>query len=319
MFDARGNVIAMGDHMPVHLGSMPRSVEAASRNCLSPGDIAILNDPYDGGTHLPDITLVMPVFVSGIGQAAFYVANRAHHADVGGMYPGSMGLCREIWQEGVRIPPVKLVSGGVLNEALLALILNNVRTPKEREGDLTAQIGSCRVGAERLLEMVSRHGLPRIEDNVAALLDHSERLMRPLASLPEGEFHAEDYLDSDGITAEAVKICVAILTDPAHQSLRVDFTGSATQVSGNLNAVAAITWSAVFYILRCLLPEEAAPTAGLMRPVTLVLPEGNCERTPSGRGRGGQCRNIAAYRRCLVARLRANITVAYPRPPAPAR
>ncbi|HEY6989402.1 MAG TPA: hydantoinase B/oxoprolinase family protein, partial [Bryobacteraceae bacterium] len=246
VFDAQGRVIAMGDHMPVHLGSMPRSVEAAlAKLSFSPGDIAILNDPFAGGTHLPDITLVMPVFVPGVSDAAFYVANRAHHADVGGMYPGSMGLCREIWQEGLRIPPVKLVSCGVMNEPLLALLLNNVRTPKEREGDLTAQIGSCRVGAERLLEMVSRYGMPRIEQNMIALLDHSERLMRALLrSLPEGEFYAQDYLDNDGITAEPVKICVAIRTDPAHESLQVDFTGSASQVSGSLNAVAAITWSA---------------------------------------------------------------------------
>ena len=197
LFDARGNVIAMGDHMPVHLGSMPRSVEAAlAKLTLSAGDIAILNDPYEGGTHLPDITLVMPVFVAGGTQAAFYVANRAHHADVGGMYPGSMGLCREIWQEGVRIPPVKLVSAGVLNDALLALILNNVSTPREREGDLTAQIGSCRVGVERLLEMVSRYGMARIEQNAAALLDHSEALMRALLrSLPEGEWRTGNLYD----------------------------------------------------------------------------------------------------------------------------
>ena len=276
VFDAQGRVIAMGDHMPVHLGSMPRSVEAAlAKLSFSLGDIAILNDPFAGGTHLPDITLVMPVFVPGVEQATFYVANRAHHADVGGMYPGSMGLCREIWQEGLRIPPVKLVSGGVLNEPLLALLLNNVRTPKEREGDLTAQIGSCRVGAERLLEMVFRYGMPRIEQNIIALLDHSERLMRALLrSLPEGEFHGEDYMDNDGFAGEPVKICVTVRPDPVHESLQVDFTGSAPQVSGSLNAVAAITWSAVFYVLRCLLPEEAAPTAGLMRPVTLVLSEG---------------------------------------------
>jgi N-methylhydantoinase B len=277
LFDASGNVIAMGDHMPVHLGSMPRSVEAAlARLTFLPGDIAILNDPYDGGTHLPDITLVMPVFMPAASQAVFYVANRAHHSDVGGMYPGSMGLCREIWQEGVRIPPVKLVSGGVLNEPLLALILNNVRTPREREGDLTAQIGSCRVGAERVLELVSRYGLPRVNENARALLDHSERLTRSLLrALPAGEFRAEDFLDNDGITPEPVKICAAIRTDPARETLHVDFTGSAMQVSGSLNAVAAITWSAVFYVLRCLLPEEAAPTAGLMRPVTLILPEGS--------------------------------------------
>jgi N-methylhydantoinase B len=316
VFDSQGHVIAMGDHMPVHLGSMPRSVEAAlAKVAFSAGDIAILNDPYHGGTHLPDITLVMPVFVSGVAPAAFYVANRAHHSDVGGMYPGSMGLCREIWQEGVRIPPVKLVSGGVLNDALLALILNNVRTPREREGDLTAQIGSCRVGSERLIEMVSRYGLARIEENAAALLDHSERLIRALlGSLPEGEFRAEDYLDNDGITAEPVKICVAIRTDPARESLCVDFTGSAPQVSGSLNAVAAITWSATFYVLRCLLPEEAAPTAGLMRPVTLVIPEGTIvnARPPAAVAAG----NVETSQRIVDVLLRAFARILPARIPA---
>jgi N-methylhydantoinase B len=316
VFDAQGNVIAMGDHMPVHLGSMPRSVEAAlAKLTFSAGDIAILNDPYEGGTHLPDITLVMPVFIAGGAQAAFYVANRAHHADVGGMYAGSMGLCREIWQEGVRIPPVKLVSSGVLNDALLALILNNVRTPGEREGDLTAQIGSCRVGAERLLEMVSRYGMARIEENAAALLDHSERLMRALLrSLPEGEFHAEDFLDNDGITAEPIKICVAIRTDPVRETLCVDFTGSAQQVSGSLNAVAAITWSATFYVLRCLLPEEAAPTAGLMRPVSLLIPEGTIvnARPPAAVAAG----NVETSQRIVDVLLRAFAQILPARIPA---
>ena len=316
VFDAQGRVIAMGDHMPVHLGSMPRSVEAAlAKLVFSPGDIAILNDPFAGGTHLPDITLVMPVFVSGVTQAAFYVANRAHHADVGGTYPGSMGLCREIWQEGLRIPPVKLVAGGVMNEPLLAFLLNNVRTPKEREGDLTAQIGSCRVGAERLLEMVARYGMPRIEQNIIALLEHSERLMRALLrSLPEGEFRAEDYLDNDGITAEPVKICIAVRTDPAHESLHVDFTGSAPQVSGSLNAVAAITWSAVFYVLRCLLPEEAAPTAGLMRPVRLVIPEGTVvnARPPAAVAAG----NVETSQRIADVLLRAFAQILPARIPA---
>jgi N-methylhydantoinase B len=320
LFDAQGDVIAMGDHMPVHLGSMPRSVEAALATlAFSAGDIAILNDPYQGGTHLPDITLVMPVFIAGRASAAFYVANRAHHADVGGMYPGSMGLCREIWQEGVRIPPVKLVAGGVLNDALLALILNNVRTPREREGDLTAQIGSCRVGVERLLEMVARYGMPRIEENAAALLDHSERLMRALLStlprsLPDAEFRAEDFLDNDGITADPVKICVAIRTDPARESLCVDFTGSAAQVSGSLNAVAAITWSATFYVLRCLLPEEAAPTAGLMRPVSLILPEATIvnARPPAAVAAG----NVETSQRIVDVLLRAFAQIVPERIPA---
>ena len=270
IFDQQGQIIAMGDDMPVHLGSMPMSVRAVlDKLTLQEGDIAILNDPYDGGTHLPDITLVIP-------SGAFYAANRAHHADVGGMYPGSMGLCREIWQEGIRIPPVKLVSKGVLNEPLLALLLNNVRTPQEREGDLTAQIGACRIGIQRLAEMTEKYGLPRMQKNVAALLNHSEELMRAeLSKWPEGEFSAEDFLDNDGISNTPVKIRVTLRTRPANRDLEVDFTGSAPQIATSLNAVAAITYSAVFYVLRCLLPEEAAPTAGLMRPVKLILPEGS--------------------------------------------
>lgn len=276
VFDGDGNVIAMGDDMPVHLGSMPMSVRAAlEKLSLEPGDIAILNDPYDGGTHLPDITLVLPVFVNGRTTAAFYVANRAHHADVGGTYPGSMGLCREIYQEGIRIPPVKLVAAGVLNRALLDLILNNVRTSQEREGDLTAQIGACRIGAQRVSELAEKYGLTRVETIIAALLDHSEQMMvSELAHLPAGQYKAEDHLDNDGITAEAVKICVTVTTDPMQRKLRINFTGSAPQVAGSLNAVAAITYSAAFYVLRCLLPEDAAPTAGLMRPIELIIPEG---------------------------------------------
>ena len=276
VFDQDGHVIAMGDDMPVHLGSMPMSVRAAlEKLTLEPGDVAILNDPYDGGTHLPDITLVMPVFFNEGSRAAFYVANRAHHADVGGTYPGSMGLCREIWQEGVRIPPLKLVEHGVLNQALLALILNNVRTSLEREGDLTAQIGAYRIGAQRVRELVQKYGLERVGGNVAGLLNHSEQLIRgELRRLPAGEFAAEDHLDNDGITDTPVKIHVNIKTDPEHAALTVDFSGSDPQVTGSLNAVAAITYSATFYVLRCLLPEEAAPTAGLMRPVKMIIPEG---------------------------------------------
>jgi N-methylhydantoinase B len=276
VFDGAGQVIAMGDDMPVHLGSMPMSVRAAlDKLTLEDSDIAILNDPYDGGTHLPDITLVVPVFIPGVEQAAFFVANRAHHADVGGMYPGSMGLCREIYQEGVRIPPVKLYARGVLNEPLLRLILTNVRTAREREGDLTAQIGACRIGAERVRELIEKYGFGRVQGNVSGLLDHSEALMKAeLESFPEGEFAAEDFLDSDGITDEPVRIAVKVKTRPADGRIEFDFAGSARQVTGSLNAVAAITYSAVFYVLRCLLPEEAAPTAGLMRRVSVITKPG---------------------------------------------
>ena len=276
VFDREGRVIAMGDDMPVHLGSMPMSVRAAlDKLTLERGDVAMLNDPYAGGTHLPDITLVMPVFAEAARDASFYVANRAHHADVGGMYPGSMGLCREIYQEGIRIPPVKLIAAGVMNRAFLEVILNNVRTAEEREGDLTAQLGACRIGETRVLELIGKYGLARLSRHVSGLLDHSEKLMRAeLEQLPAGEFAAEDFLDDDGVKDEPVRIAVRITTEPRKQAIAIDFTGSAAQVAGSLNAVAAITYSAVYYVLRCLLPEEAAATAGLMRPVTLTMPLG---------------------------------------------
>jgi len=316
VFDAAGQVIAMGDDMPVHLGSMPMSVRAAlDKLCFEPGDIAILNDPYAGGTHLPDITLVVPVFYGHTSTAAFYVANRAHHADVGGMYPGSMGLCREIWQEGVRIPPVKLVAGGVTNQALFDLILSNVRTPRERQGDLTAQIGACRIGVERVTELVNKYGFERVNRNAAALLNHSEQLMRAeLARLPEGVFSAEDFLDSDGITNDPVRIAVTIKTDPKERRIRFDFSESAPQVSGSLNAVAAITYSAVFYVLRCLLPEEAAPTAGLMRPVKVVTRPGTVvdARSPAAVAGG----NVETSQRIVDVLLRAFAEILPERIPA---
>ena len=310
VFDRDGQVIAMGDDMPVHLGSMPMSVRAALDSLtLERGDIAILNDPYDGGTHLPDITLVMPVFVGDGKAAAFFVANRAHHADVGGMYPGSMGLCREIYQEGIRIPPLKL------DDNVLKLILKNVRTPREREGDLTAQIGACRIGVERVEELVAKYGLPRVEANAMALLDHSEELIRAeLAQLPEGEFSAEDFLDNDGITSDPVRIYVTVRTHPRERKLQVDFNGSAQQVTGSLNAVAAITYSATFYVLRCLLPEEAAPTAGLMRPVELILPEGTIVNAkPPAAVAGG---NVETSQRIVDVLLKAFAQIVPQRIPA---
>jgi N-methylhydantoinase B len=277
VFSAAGDLIAMGDDMPVHLGSMPMSVAAVLADLrLGPGDVALLNDPFRGGTHLPDITMVAPVFLPGRNRAAFYVANRAHHADVGGMYPGSMGPCREIAQEGIRIPPVKLMRTGKMDTQLLAVILANVRTPKEREGDLTAQLGACRIGAMRMLELVRRFGHARLLQGVNAMLAGSERLMRNvLATLPAGEWHAEDFLDDDGVNPGSIAIRVKVSNDPKRRQAVVDFAGSDAQVPGSINAVYAITWSAVFYIFRCLLPSGAIATTGLMRPIKVLAPEGS--------------------------------------------
>jgi N-methylhydantoinase B len=275
VFDRQGQAIAMGDHMPVHLGSMPMSVRAAvDAMTLGPADIAILNDPFAGGTHLPDITMVLPVFVEDGITPIFYVASRAHHADVGGRYPGSMGLCREISEEGLRIPPVKLVRGGATDASVLKMILSNVRTPEEREGDLAAQIGACRVGETRLQELVARVGFEKVQRLSAELLDYSERLMRAeLSQMPAGKFSAEDFLDDDGFEDSPVRIKVCIEVDPVSASARVDFDGSSPQVASSMNAVFAITYSATYYVFRCLLPEDAPANAGLMRPITVHAPE----------------------------------------------
>src|SRR6202048_4103147 len=236
VFDTDGEVIAMGDHMPVHLGSMPMSVRPAMAACqMGPGDVVMLNDPFRGGTHLPDITLVAPVHLEhGRVRARparppdFYVASRAHHADVGGAHAGSMGICREIYQEGVRIPPVKLMRRGVVDAGVLAMLLNNVRTPEEREGDLGAQIAACHTGAERLREVSSRYGLERARSAACDLLDYSEELMRAfLQHVPEGEYKAEDFLDGDGITERPVKISVVIKVHPRGYKRRNDAAATA--------------------------------------------------------------------------------------------
>jgi len=294
VFDHHGQVIAMGDHMPVHLGSMPMSVQAAiAAGKMEPGDIVMLNDPFRGGTHLPDITLVAPVYAQGSAGRRrrstgpdFYVASRAHHADVGGAYPGSMGLCREIYQEGLRIPPVKLMRRGEMDRDVLSLLLNNVRTPDEREGDLGAQIAACHTGSERLREVCGRYGLERARKAATDLLEYSEELMRAfLKQIPGGEYQAEDFLDNDGIDDRPVKIAVRVTVGQKSGTavnkrttdnyiVTVDFTGSDAQVAGSVNAVAAITYSACFYVFRCLLAEDVPAAAGLMRPIRVISPEG---------------------------------------------
>jgi N-methylhydantoinase B len=319
VFDGNGEVIAMGDHMPVHLGSMPMSVAAAIESSrMHAGDVVMLNDPFRGGTHLPDITLVAPVFFCQPGRGRprhaepeFYVASRAHHADVGGAYPGSMGLCREIYQEGVRIPPVKLMQAGEMNRELLSLLRNNVRTPEEREGDLGAQIAACHTGAARLRETCMRYGVERSKQAAGELQKYSAELMRTfLRQVPEGEYRAEDCLDGDGMSEQPVRIAVAIRIEPAnrgrgrpHPMVTVDFTGSDAQVQGSVNAVAAITYSACFYVFRCLLTDDVPAAAGLMRPIRVIAPEGTIVNArPPAAVAGG---NVETSQRIVDVLLRA--------------
>ena len=305
VFDGNAQVIAMGDHMPVHLGSMPMSVQAAVEAiAFARGDIAILNDPYAGGTHLPDITMVLPVFRDAGSTPEFYVAARAHHADVGGMFAGSMGPATDIYQEGIRIPPVRMVRGGEVQREVLDLILTNVRTPREREGDLDAQMGACRVGEQRVAEMMRKFEAPRLRELVEQLLASSEERVRAvLRTMPRGEFCAEDWLDDDGVTNEPCRICVQLRFDPAAASVAVDFTGSSAQVAGSVNAVRAITLSACFYMLRCLLGEDAPSTAGVLRPLTLHTQSGSIvDAEPPAAVAGG---NVETSQRIVDVLLRA--------------
>jgi N-methylhydantoinase B len=274
--DAAGELVAQAAHIPVHLGSAPLAVkEALEAGNMKPGDVVLLNDPFRGGTHLPDLTMVAPVFLDASLEAPlFYVANRAHHADVGGMAAGSMPVSDEIFQEGIIIPPLRLVREGVLNEDLLTLFLANVRTPRERQGDIRAQIGSLDIGIRRLQEIAQRRTPETMTVYANALKDRSEKMLRAvLASIPDGAYHAEDFLDDDGFTGDPVplKVTVRIRGDSAE----IDFTGSSPQVRGNLNAVKAITVSAVLYVFRLILPEEIPPNAGTLRPLTVIAPEGS--------------------------------------------
>ncbi|HMK29724.1 MAG TPA: hydantoinase B/oxoprolinase family protein, partial [Terriglobales bacterium] len=342
VFDAQGQVIAMGDHMPVHLGSMPMSVRSAIEQLeLAPGDVAMLNDPFCGGTHLPDITLVAPVFIRGrkgdqdsptLGPAAarsrralrdraakpdFYVASRAHHADVGGAYAGSMGICREVYQEGFRIPPVKLMRGGAIDRDVLSLLLANVRTPAEREGDLGAQIASCHTGRVRLHEICARYGLQRVHRAAGELLTYSAEIMRAfLSQVPAGTYAAEDFLDDDGVSDQPVRIRAAIAfeassskrrprssADQQHKMVTVDFRETDSQVAGSINAVEAIAYSACFYVFRCLLAEDVPATAGLMHPIRVIAPGGTViNAAPPAAVAGG---NVETSQRIVDVLLRA--------------
>jgi len=313
VFDAAGRVIAQGDHMPVHLGSMPMAVAAALRETnIGPGDVIVLNDPFAGGTHLPDVTLVSGVFggVLGVGdwvlgkrrrprratnsskttpprhpapstqhpapgtRPLFYVANRAHHADIGGATPGSMGMATDVYGEGLRIPPVKLVAGHRVNEDVMRLLMANVRVERERRADFEAQVGSLKTGAARLLEIVGRAGVAEAAEYARHLIEYSARMMRAtIAAVPDGVYEAEDALDSDGVDEGEVTLRVRV--EVKGERAVVDFEGSAPQVAGPINAVEAITVSAVAYVFRCLVGAEEVPaSAGLTEPIEVIAPAG---------------------------------------------
>jgi N-methylhydantoinase B len=298
LFDADGRLLAQAAHIPAHLGAMPASVRTVLGHVAhwAPGDVVIVNDPFAGGNHLPDITMVSPVFLEGESQAAFFVASRAHHADVGGMTPGSLPLSTEIYQEGVIIPPVKLYNGGVCNEALLALILRNVRTPDERAGDLAAQRAAHAIGERRLHELVSAHGRSEVLAYAAHLLAYSERLTRTaLATWPQGSWRFEDLLELvDG--EEIVFAPIVVTATVRHRDVagliggevEFDFSGSSPVTQSSLNAVIAITQSACYYVVRCLTSEDAPMNEGCLTPIQVLAPAGTIvNATPPAAVAGG--------------------------------
>jgi len=306
VFLGDGRMLAQAAHIPVHLGAMPASVQAAIQNCapFSPGDVVILNDPYQGGNHLPDITLVSPIFINQVtdphtnpppskvreltpsllqgedwGEDVtpdFYVASRAHHADVGGMSPGSMPLSTELFQEGIIIPPIKLVDAGKRNGAVWKLILRNVRTPQEREGDLAAQLAAHAIGEKRLHEITTRYELHESVQHANTLIDYANIMTRAaIKMIPNGRYSFTDYLDNDEIVPIPIQVTITIDED----EMIVDFAGTGTAVSGNLNAVPAIVHSAVGYCLRCvaldLLDTDLPMNAGSFTPITTHIPPGS--------------------------------------------
>jgi N-methylhydantoinase B/oxoprolinase/acetone carboxylase alpha subunit len=271
LFNHRGETFAQGSHIPVHLGAMPLSVQAALKALdFEPGDMALLNHPYQGGTHLPDVTCISPVFEDNILR--FFAANRAHHSDIGGMTPGSMPLASEIFQEGIIIPPLKIRRKGKLNHEFLELLLANVRTPEERRGDLMAQMAANHIGVVRLEEVIRVHGLRKIQRYSRLIQDYTERILREtLISIPDGTYRYADYLDDDGLSTAAIRIAVEITI--RGDEATVDFRASDPQTRGGVNANAAVTLSAVLYVFRCLVDDDIPFNTGLMRPIRLVLPE----------------------------------------------
>ena len=267
LFDARGELAMQAEHIPVHLGSMPDAVAAILGEEQRSGLTWVLNDPYRGGTHLPDVTVISPVFASG--ELLGFAACRAHHADVGGPTPGGMpARSRTLDEEGVVIPPTRVEDGTL--EGLAA----QMRAPRQRLADFRAQLAANRIGERRLLELGERHGLDRLRTGMEEILAYAERRTRAaLSALPDGTYSAEDVLEDDG-DGSPRDVTLRVAATIADDSLRLDFGGTDPQVDGNLNCPLSVTKSAAFFAVRALTDPEAPPSAGAYRPIEVAAPEG---------------------------------------------
>ncbi|MDJ1430614.1 hydantoinase B/oxoprolinase family protein [Halostagnicola sp. A-GB9-2] len=273
LFDAEGRMVAQAEHIPVHLGAMPEAVEAVREHDPKPGDVFVLNDPFTGGTHLPDVTMVSPIAPED--EIVGYAVSRAHHADVGGMTPGSMPAgAREIYQEGLRLPPIRLVEDGEIRSDVQSLVLANVRNARERRADFRAQLAANERAEARVASLIEEHGRETVLAGFDAVIDYSrERIVSEVEELPDGVYEASDVLEGDGITDEDVRIETTVTVDGA--SIDVDFSGTAEQVEGNLNAPIAVAKSAVYFVVRCITDPEIPPNDGCYAPVSVDAPEGS--------------------------------------------
>ena len=267
LFDSVGRMVAQAEHIPVHLGAMPESVAAVRARGPLPGDVWVLNDPYAGGTHLPDVTLVSPLGADG--RIVAYAVTRAHHSDIGGMTPGSMpSASRDLWQEGLVIPPVRLT------EDIVDLICANSRTPRLRRGDFRAQMSANHIAQQRLFELADRHGLDTILEAFQDVLAYAERRTRAaLRSLRDGTYRAWSEIEGDGVSDRDIALAVSVTIDG--DTMGVDFSGTAAAVDGNVNCPLSVTRSACYFALRVLLPEDVPANAGTYAPLTISAPEGS--------------------------------------------
>ncbi len=276
IFDAAGHVVVQGDSLPLHLASMLGLAEVVlerhGRARIRPGDMFISNDPFVGrGSHLPDVAILAPVFHED--DLVLFVSNIAHHADIGGMSPGSMaGGMTEIFQEGLRIPPVRVVRSGEIVEDILSMILLNVRVPEERRGDYMAQIAANRLGLRRLGELFGRWPVAEIAEGAEKIIEAVARRMRAgIAEVPDGTYHFRDYLDDDGM--ETTDIPIEVTITKAGEEITFDFTGSGTQVQGNMNNSHAGLQASVLYALKVLVDPDGPTNHGMLEPVTITAPE----------------------------------------------
>jgi N-methylhydantoinase B len=272
LFDDRGELCAQAAHIPVHLGSMAYAMhDIVGAVDWREGDVVILNDPYKGGTHLPDVTVISPCFVDG--ERAGFVANRAHHADIGADSPGSMPLSRSITEEGLLIPPVHLYKEGVLQAEVWSGLLRGLRNPRDGAGDFNAQVGANRRGLERLRSLIRGMGMDSYRRGLEEINAYAARLATgALAVIPRGTYRFRDLMDDDGLGHDDVAIEVTVRCGP--DRITVDFTGTAPQVEGNINCPLPVTAAAVLYVFRCLMPAQAPACRGLFGMIDIVAPTG---------------------------------------------